>query len=513
MTRDGRFASGYPLISGYPLLISAKLPNSAEIKSGYPDISGYPDAKRPPLIMTCGQHFLDYLKNIVTIDFSRSSTSQDHRLLKTIDFSRPLTSQDHRLLKIIDFSRPSTSQDHRLLKTIDFSRPSTSQDHQILESSKTNSSWAVLARATPVLDSLLRGERVQSSIAVSTSPNLPNNDSHEHSTPDFDPPDEPYHDSSPYDENPLSTWSSIPWDISMDTTGNNTTNSQLPTVNDEDLAALRHHDRRVEFQTRASNWEGVMNKIFSAYLWLKEKTDNWTTEASFKSYDSRFCKCQEHEVRSKQWIDLVDLAGQQRVKFEFCRCMPRSVTLLANGFLPSSPIKPTTGFSMRLLAYHDYAWNHSNVRMAPFAETQRKFSEDRSEVLWNRRQTKGRDLRSCMSSAVLLYRDLLSRNENLIQTILGLTKQQKMALTTCPACFGPSMRTGLHRLPSVDKRLIISFDGNFQHRHQKKAGSDHIPLVTPDIFIQPSELDEVLTYITQQEKAKKIPKKVCEFTS
>ena len=68
--------------------------------------------------------------------------------------------------------------------------------------------------------------------------------------------------------------------------------------------------------------------------------------------------------------------------------MPRAVFLLAMGFLPSSPLNPTTGFSMRLLAYYNYAWHHSNVRMMPFTETQRVFGEERSEVLWNYKHTR-----------------------------------------------------------------------------------------------------------------------------
>ena len=84
-----------------------------------------------------------------------------------------------------------------------------------------------------------------------------------------------------------------------------------------------------------------------------------------------------------------------------------------------------------------------------------------------------------------------------------------MAAEICPACFGPSMNTGLGLLDSVKDILIVSFDGNFQHRHQKAASKSHEPLVTPDIFVQPSELEDVLKYITEQEKIHKIRKKVC----
>jgi hypothetical protein len=67
--------------------------------------------------------------------------------------------------------------------------------------------------------------------------------------------------------------------------------------------------------------------------------------------------------------------------------MPQSVQILTTGFLPSSPISPSTAFSMRVLAYHNYAWHHSNVRTFPFALTQQIFSEEQSEILWNKRKT------------------------------------------------------------------------------------------------------------------------------
>ncbi|KNE88212.1 hypothetical protein PSTG_18393 [Puccinia striiformis f. sp. tritici PST-78] len=113
---------------------------------------------------------------------------------------------------------------------------------------------------------------------------------------------------------------------------------------------------------------------------------------------------------------------------------------------------------MRLLAYHNYAWHNSNVRMGPFHETQRQFNEERSQVLWNQRQTEGRDLTTCLSACVTVYRELLERTSNLVQTVLQLSPAQKLASNTCPACFGPSLKTGSHQLLWVDNKLIIALD-------------------------------------------------------
>ncbi|KAI9625728.1 hypothetical protein KEM48_010681 [Puccinia striiformis f. sp. tritici PST-130] len=305
----------------------------------------------------------------------------------------------------------------------------------------------------------------------------------------------------------LSGWSSIPWNVTSTSNGIQSSQPRYPLLDPSFIAAARARDRDIDGQILANNRNKAMSKLFTSYLWLREKTNNWTTESSFEDFTARFCKCAQTAQRKVAWIDLVDLTGQQRVKFQYCDCMPRCVQVLANGFLASSPLEPSAAFSMRLLAYHNYAWHHSNVRMKPFAETQRVFSEERSEFLWNRNMTGPRDLGQCLTKAVWLYRELLVMGLDLVQATLRLTDTQKLAYGTCPACFGPSSGTGLYQLPSVLHRLILSLDGNFQLRHHKRAGRQSTPLVTPDIFVQPSELESVKEYITQQERLNKITKK------
>jgi hypothetical protein len=100
-----------------------------------------------------------------------------------------------------------------------------------------------------------------------------------------------------------------------------------------------------------------------------------------------------------------------------------------------------------------------------------------------------------MSSAVWVYRNLLNKTNELVQSTLCLTEIENLAAGSCPACFGPSMNTGLNQLASVDNHLIISVDGNFQHRHQKAAGRNQLPLFTPSIFVDLAELDAVKEYI------------------
>jgi hypothetical protein len=60
----------------------------------------------------------------------------------------------------------------------------------------------------------------------------------------------------------------------------------------------------------------------------------------------------------------------------------------------------------------------------------------------------------------------------------------------------------------VDNCVVVLVDGNFQHRHQKAAGNNQVPPVTPRIFVNPANLDTLKEYIQQQELVCKISKKL-----
>jgi hypothetical protein len=150
---------------------------------------------------------------------------------------------------------------------------------------------------------------------------------------------------------------------------------------------IREHNRNTVHHSHATNWKKAMSKLLMAYLWLKEKTDNWTNTSTFNNFTSRFCKCTPTAPRSTAWVDLVNTNGQQQLEFHFCTCLPWSVQILTTGFLSSSPISPSTTFSMQLLAYQNYTWHHCNVRTSPFSLMQQKFVEGNLKTLWDKRKT------------------------------------------------------------------------------------------------------------------------------
>ncbi|KAI7943274.1 hypothetical protein MJO29_013118 [Puccinia striiformis f. sp. tritici] len=105
----------------------------------------------------------------------------------------------------------------------------------------------------------------------------------------------------------LSAWGSIPWNEAA------TSNIPKPTLSSyldpEVSATIREHDRNVAHHRRENNWRQMMSKLFVSYLWLKEKTQNWTSPCSFDSFVSKLCKCSKDAPCSDHWIDLVDING------------------------------------------------------------------------------------------------------------------------------------------------------------------------------------------------------------
>ncbi|PLW37400.1 hypothetical protein PCASD_09881 [Puccinia coronata f. sp. avenae] len=102
-------------------------------------------------------------------------------------------------------------------------------------------------------------------------------------------------------DNLYSTWDSIPWNAIAPTKPSRF----LPLLNPDIMASIQAHNRQAVHHTRANNWLKVMTKLFSAYLWLKEKTNNWTAENSFDSFTTRFCKCDAAALRSRVSVDEV----------------------------------------------------------------------------------------------------------------------------------------------------------------------------------------------------------------
>ncbi|KAI7936264.1 hypothetical protein MJO29_015570 [Puccinia striiformis f. sp. tritici] len=230
------------------------------------------------------------------------------------------------------------------------------------------------------------------------------------------------------------------------------------------------------------NWNKNLTQLHGVYMWLKVKTGNWTFDNTFESHEDQFCKCTSFKYRT---IDVIDLMWQKRIRQRFCKCLPDVVRLLTLGFVGCSPVRPKTAFSVRLLQLHNLAWQWCNMATLPFSEFLSRWLEERSERILNAQGTKRRELRKCFSASVDIFRVLLLKTSEVVTKALRLTKTQILARSTCPGCFGPNPTDDTHRPRlSVKDLLVICLDGNFQHRHNAKAGSP-APLTIPPIFLDP----------------------------
>ncbi|EFP90620.2 uncharacterized protein PGTG_16646 [Puccinia graminis f. sp. tritici CRL 75-36-700-3] len=248
-----------------------------------------------------------------------------------------------------------------------------------------------------------------------------------------------------------------------------------------------------KIQALRRNWDRIIPQLHGVYMWLKFKTANWTASNSFDSFEGQFCNCTQFKYRT---VDFVDLMSQKRIRQKFCNCLPDAVRLLTLGYIGSSPIRPRTAISVRLLQFHDLAWQWCHVATQPFTEVVARWVEVRSTKLWNENHTKRRDIRKCFSAAVDIFRLMLQKTTELVNTSLQLTKTQRLAKSCCPGCFGTSILNDSHiPQPSVKDSLIVCLDGNFQHRRHANAGVKGVQLVNPPIFLKPEAVENMRSEI------------------
>ncbi|PLW23119.1 hypothetical protein PCASD_15241 [Puccinia coronata f. sp. avenae] len=107
---------------------------------------------------------------------------------------------------------------------------------------------------------------------------------------------------TPHDPTGLDGWDSIPWTVE------GKPHRRLQPLDYLLTQEIRTTHRKNLANTQNNKWNETMPQLFAAYLWLKEKTGNWTfTSSSFASFVHIFCKCQPTDRKSRQWIDCVDL--------------------------------------------------------------------------------------------------------------------------------------------------------------------------------------------------------------
>ncbi|KAA1080941.1 hypothetical protein PGT21_025947 [Puccinia graminis f. sp. tritici] len=267
---------------------------------------------------------------------------------------------------------------------------------------------------------------------------------------------------------------------------------------DEYDVAIESNIERLRQEAVRINWKDLVKDLHSVYMAQKVKTKNWAHENAYTDHTS--CNCISGTKRA---IDLVDIYGQRRANIKFFSCTSDALRLVQMGYLPGSPIRPVTAFSLPLLILYDCLWNNCHIGAMPFTIALKQYLEPRSQRLTVKNAKHARDLRKPFSAAVDLYRELNDRTENMISRIMRLDDQTIMACRSCPACFGPAPENLRDYTHLKENKLIVCLDGNFQHRHHSKASRDYERIHTPSLFISQSEVDAMTAKIRDIELRKK----------
>ncbi|PLW05847.1 hypothetical protein PCASD_23757 [Puccinia coronata f. sp. avenae] len=273
----------------------------------------------------------------------------------------------------------------------------------------------------------------------------------------------------------------------------------------ESLACLRSFHEELIQQQRYKNWSDVMDALYPVYLHLKRVTQNWTLSNSFNNFSSVVCSCTQNKKTRE--VDLVDLMGQQRVKFEFCTCTPDPVHLLANGYVASTPVFPQTAFSVRLLNFYDLLWNLCNSHATPFVKVLQRWNESISIRLCGKNTIKPRVLRRNFVASVDVYRVLRNMRQKLVESVTSTTNQEQLAQRSCPACFGVALPVTNGTQPNDNNKVFICLDGNFQHRHHERASRNYVSLQNQRLFIPPEDIQLANTEIREGELSQRVSQK------
>ncbi|KAA1109686.1 hypothetical protein PGTUg99_031356 [Puccinia graminis f. sp. tritici] len=272
--------------------------------------------------------------------------------------------------------------------------------------------------------------------------------------------------------------------------------------NEIDLAIEAEKERHRQ-QAKEFNWKVLMKKLHSIYMSLKITTRNWSSSNCFQDFSS--CTCIKHHRK----VDLIDIHGQRRQSVGFCACTMDGVRLLQLGYLAGSPVRPQTAFSLPLLTFHNSLWNHCHVGAQPFTLALTQWLEPRSQRLFAQTGKHAREMRKPFSAAVDLYRQLEQKSNTVIHSALQLDKQQIIATTSCPACFGPQPPETSSYPEITQNRLVICLDGNFQHRHQTAASRNYEKLRTPQFFLPEATIDRISREIKAKDLEDLTPAQVC----
>lgn len=214
-------------------------------------------------------------------------------------------------------------------------------------------------------------------------------------------------------------------------------------------------------------------------------------------------------------------SARQKVSVRFCACYQSDQTrLIYMGFIGGSPTYPKTAFSLRLLRFYHITWKYCTTRVEPYARALDEFLDAYNPLILTKTGQVSCSLAEKSSNwllssnkstvtysqprlwatplywAIDAYRKMLVMTEQTLDLELDLTPLDKLA-ENCPRCFGPPVKSGVE---PMEPDIIVSVDGNFQHRRHLAAGQKAglKPTIMPHNFLS----DEKVAAMKQRIEAR-----------
>ncbi|EGG05304.1 uncharacterized protein MELLADRAFT_87955 [Melampsora larici-populina 98AG31] len=212
----------------------------------------------------------------------------------------------------------------------------------------------------------------------------------------------------------------------------------------------------------------------------QEKTFQWG-HTDLWDYDWKEpCHCTGTMVRTPKKIVVFDILYRKQIMVNFCACQSDAVRLVKMGLIGGTAKYPCTAFSIRLIRFYQLLWKWCSNTIAPFCQAVDEFLDAFNTLILVPSGNQPREWRKRFSCAVDVYREMIRREAELETLALKLSAIEKLA-SNCPRCFGPAVQGKRPAEPDV----IVSLDGNFQHRRHMAASAGWRPesTITPSLFL------------------------------
>ncbi|OAV99608.1 hypothetical protein PTTG_11734 [Puccinia triticina 1-1 BBBD Race 1] len=253
-------------------------------------------------------------------------------------------------------------------------------------------------------------------------------------------------------------------------------------------AAYFRSRRYAEHRERMSQrWSELEEMAAAAFFECQKTYSNWTTLPSNYDLPLNSCKCTAAEICTRK-VDLIDIIGRSTTYVPFCKCTSDVVRLIYYGYIASSPDKPRTAFSIRLIQFHHLLWQSSVLSASSFVKALSCFLDTRSKSPLYARglKYKKRDLRIPFSYSVDLYSRIILIQKTVQDDVLNSSSADRWA-SKCSRCFGP--KEGEIKTDPSEPDVIVALDGNFQQRHYAYASKDNPDEEKyPKSFVRPSKI-------------------------